>query len=187
MDFKTYQELFDLILQQNEQESPYDKPGFVGYTALNRSRMKRWLKTGELLPELVALIRNTEGEQQWILITEPWCGDAAHSVPFIARLAEVSPLITLEIQLRDSGSEIDAYLTNGSRSIPYLIIRNARGEDLATWGPRPNACQELFYSLRNAEVPSDELKIKLQDWYNADRGKSLQWELLEKLNMKNEG
>jgi hypothetical protein len=185
MDFNTYQELFDLILQQNKAESPYDKPNFIQYTELNRSRMKRWLKSGKLLPELVALIGNIQTEQHWVLITEPWCGDAAHSVPFIARLAEINPLIRLEIQLRDSGSEIDNYLTHGGRAIPYLIIRNTRGEDLATWGPRPKACQELVYSLRNAEVPSDERKIKLQNWYNADKGQSLQRELLGKLRMKN--
>ena len=178
MDFKTYLELFDAILTNNEQQSPYDNPAYITYTELNRSRMKRWLKTGELLPDLIQLIKSMQAEQRWVLITEPWCGDASHSVPFIARLAEINPLITLDIRLRDSGTEIDRYLTNGSRAIPYLIIRNLQNEDLATWGPRPKACQELFYNLRNSDLPAEERKIALQNWYNTDQGESLQQELL---------
>ncbi|MCE3295972.1 MAG: hypothetical protein K0R65_1686 [Crocinitomicaceae bacterium] len=181
MDFKTYLELFDDILNGSAQASPYDQQSYLDYTELNRSRMKRWLKNGNLLPEAIEAVQKIGVEQHWILITEPWCGDASHSVPFIVRLAEINPLITLEIQLRDSGSEIDNYLTNGGRAIPYLIIRNTHGEDLAVWGPRPKACQEFYYEMRNSDMPAGEQKIALQNWYNKDRGETIQLELIEKM------
>ena len=181
MNFEAYRELFDTILSGKEQASPYNDPAYLQYTELNRSRMNRWLKQGQLRPSLVEFLEKNDQPQQWVLITEPWCGDAAHSVPFLARLAQISPLVKLEIQLRDSGSEIDRYLTNGGRAIPYLIIRDPEGKDLATWGPRPKACQDLFHRLKTEEVASDERKIQIQNWYNEDKGQSLQRELYELL------
>lgn len=45
--------------------------------------MNRWFKTGRLLDEMVTLIRQIDQPQHWIVITEPWCGDASHSIPFL--------------------------------------------------------------------------------------------------------
>lgn len=178
MDFPSYLLLFDRILNEPEHSRPYDDPVFLNYVLLNRTRMIRWMKNGELDPDLVECIEKMSSEQHWILITEPWCGDAAHTVPFIARLAQKNTLITLEIQLRDSGSEIERYLTNGTRSIPYLVIRDEKEKDLAQWGPRPKACQELFNRLRSNGISPEERKALIQKWYNEDRGRRLQTELL---------
>jgi hypothetical protein len=113
------------------------------------------------------------------MITEPWCGDAAHSIPFLAAIAEQSPKITYEIQLRDSDPFlINNYLTHGGKSIPKLIVRDLLGTDLFTWGPRPAASQELFNLLKSNGAQYDEITVKLQAWYNADKGQSIQKELL---------
>jgi hypothetical protein len=117
------------------------------------------------------------------LITEPWCGDAAHAQAFIAKLADVNPLISLLVQNRDApASEIDNYLTNGGRSIPKLIVRDAKGNDLFTWGPRPKEAQNIHLRQMNDEnMSKEEKKIELQNWYNKDKGESTQEELLELL------
>ncbi|MCE2682781.1 MAG: thioredoxin family protein, partial [Cryomorphaceae bacterium] len=126
MTFSDYSFIFNHILTGTIQHAPYDDPHFVEYTKLNHSRMHRWEKTGKLTEECISTIQSISTPMHWILITEPWCGDAAHSVPFLAKMAEENPLIHLEIQLRDSeGSEIESYLTNGGKSIPILIVRNS--------------------------------------------------------------
>jgi hypothetical protein len=93
-------------------------------------------------------------------------------------LSEVNPLITLEIQLRDTDSEIEKYLTNGSKSVPKLIVRNDQHQDLYTWGPRPVAGQNHFMDLKAQGLPLDQQKMGLQQWYNLDKGESLQQELM---------
>jgi hypothetical protein len=183
MDFNTYSELFKEILDGSNTTAPYDDAHYVEYTKLNASRQHRWMKTGVLSQELINTIEKIKDEQHWVLITEPWCGDASHNVPFIAKMAELNPNIKLEIQLRDSeNSEIDNYLTNGGKSIPILVVRNAKNEDLFVWGPRPAACQEIFQEMKNNNLPFEEQKVILQNWYNHDKGVSIQAELNEQIS-----
>lgn len=179
MNFQEYTDYFEQILNSEKQATPYDNPLYLDYTKLNWSRMNRWFKTGTVNRELEQKIKSINESTEWVLITEPWCGDAAHSVPFIKILSDLNPAISLKIQLRDKDSEIDNYLTNGGKSIPKLIIRNKKGEDIASWGPRPEQCQLMYNQLKAENADFETIKIALQKWYNEDKGESLQNELLQ--------
>lgn len=180
MNYAHYQQLFDDILNSSNPQPPYDKESYLQYTKLNQSRMKRWDKHGELSAEVIAALQNISAPQHWIIITEPWCGDAAHCVPFLIRMTEQNPLITYELQLRDSAPFlIESYLTNGSKSIPKLIARDANGNDLFIWGPRPAGAEAVRLQLKDEDF--ETLKIGLQNWYNADKGKEICAEIEEKL------
>ena len=179
MNFLEYQKLFDAILTTDGPAKPYDKPAYINYVKLNQSRMSRWVRTMELQPDLIDALNDIEEPQHWIIITEPWCGDAAHSVPFLVAIAEKSPKVTYEIQLRDAEPFlINDYLTNGGKGIPKMVARDQHGIDLFTWGPRPNAAQDIFDKMKSEGAVYDEITLKLQAWYNADKGHSLQSELL---------
>lgn len=179
MDFIAYQQLFQDILTDTHSRFPYDDPHYLNYTRLNWSRQERWLKVGVLNEELVELITSISTKQNWTIITEPWCGDASHSLPFIQRLSALNPLIKVDYQLRDSEPFlINSYLTRGSKSIPKLIIADAENTNLAVWGPRPAGCQLLYEQLVKDHVVMEQQKIALQQWYNADKGVSLQQELV---------
>lgn len=178
MNFQSYQAEFSRILNNQTPQPPYDNAVYLDYTKLNWSRMNRWLKKGELSARFVETIKEISQSQQWIVITEPWCGDAAHSVPFMQLAAELNPLISVDYELRDAEPfRINEYLTGGSKSIPKLIIRDSHGADLATWGPRPVECQKLFDRLKAENADFEQQKIATQQWYNADKGKSMQAEL----------
>lgn len=178
MNFKEYLSYFEAILQEEVKPQPYDEPDYLDYTKLNWSRTNRWLKKGILDNSLKELIPGITEPQEWILITEPWCGDAAHSVPFIAMLAELNPLIHLSIELRDQEPfRINEYLTNGGKSIPKLIIRNQEGKDIAVWGPRPESAQEMYRQAQQDGLDFDAFKEAIQKWYNQDQGVALQKEL----------
>ena len=179
MNYQTYQELFETILSDKHPLHPYDEPAYINYTKLNQSRMKRWDKHLELNEALVEKIKSLTSKQHWIIITEPWCGDASHIIPFLMRLAEQNELITYDLQLRDSPPFlIESYLTGTSKSIPKLIVRNEKGVDVFTWGPRPKEAQALFNELKSKNVEFEASKIALQNWYNEDKGRSLCNELL---------
>ena len=133
---------------------------------MNKVRISRWNRKAKLLPKLVETISSIDDEMHWLLITEPWCGDAAHSNPFMTQLAETNPKIKLEIQNRDAlGSEIDKYLTNGTKSIPILVVRDSSGNDLFCWGPRPKLIQEIYLENRRQNIPTEETQKQLQSWY----------------------
>ena len=179
MNFDQYLAHFESILESTSPLPPYDDAQYMNFVKLNWSRMQRWLKNAEVSKEASIALNNIKGKQKWILITEPWCGDAAHSVPLIALMSQINPNITLEIQLRDTDSEIEKYLTNGGKSIPKLIIRDEQGIDQATWGPRPVACQQIYKESIDSGISHDDLILILQKWYNMDKGVSIQQEIME--------
>jgi hypothetical protein len=177
MNFKKYEGLFENILTAETPVAPYDQADYIQYVELNHKRQDRWIKKGDILPETQAIIGAISTPQKWVLITEPWCGDAAHLSPFIAKMAELNPNIELTVQLRDSDSEIDQYLTDGGKSIPKLIVRNENNEDLFVWGPRPAAAQKIHLENLTSDKTMEEKKVELQKWYNKDKGASMQAEI----------
>lgn len=180
MNYDEYKRLFDDILNHPNPGPPYNDEKYFNYTKLNRSRMNRSDKYLELNEVLVSHIKNISKPQHWIIITEPWCGDAAHIVSFLIKLTTLNDLVTYDIQLRDSEpSLIENYLTNGSKSIPKLIVRNANNPDDLVWGPRPKEAMEIAENMKSTNAPSEDIKVALQNWYNHDKGQSLYAELLD--------
>ncbi|ASS48389.1 MAG: hypothetical protein A3D31_08505 [Candidatus Fluviicola riflensis] len=178
MTFQAYLAYFEDILVQETPFYPYDNPDYLNYAKLNWSRMNRWLKHGELMPEIRQTIAGIIIPQHWLIITEPWCGDASHIVPFLQMIADLNPLITVDYELRDQEPfQINDYLTNGGKAIPKLIIRNQTGNDLATWGPRPAECQVLYRKLLDEKADLETFKVSLQKWYNDNKGKDIQEEI----------
>lgn len=188
MDFKEYLSHFSQIIEAEQPAAPYDAAHYMEYTKLNWSRMNRWLKKGELNPRAKAVVSALGEPQEWILITEPWCGDAAHSVPFIHMLAETNPRITLNVELRDQPPHrIEEYLTNGARSIPKLVVRDANQQDVLTWGPRPAELQAIHEQMKVEGKSFEDINEIVQKWYNADHGQSIQQELADLLSERRSG
>ena len=151
---------------------------------LSQSNLLRMDKAESLPlnPALTESLQNLPRRWVWLLINEGWCTDAAHHVPVIGNLAACSGHIDLRIILRSDFPEaMDAYLTNGGRSIPKLICLDADTlTELGTWGPRPAQAQELALRLKKQEHRHINEIIQLMDeWAEQDKGQSLQAELLE--------
>lgn len=182
MNYSAYTQLFREILTAQHPPAPYDNPDYFNYTKLNESRMKRWMKTMVIEEELKQLLEHLRVKQHWIIITEPWCGDASHIVPFLVRMTELSDTVTYELQLRDTEPFlINDYLTNGGKAIPKLISRDQQGNDLFVWGPRPSGAQQLMNRLKEEAADFERIKLELQNWYNNDKGNEIQSELKELL------
>lgn len=178
MTYTEYTGIFDTILGSENPAAPYNNPDYLNYTKLNESRQRRWTKRGELSEETIEAIKSIDKSQHWIIITEPWCGDASHNVPFLVKMAELNPLISYDIQLRDSEPLlINDYLTNGGKAIPKMVARDENGRDLFTWGPRPAKAQELFLELKSSNADFEQQKIALQEWYNENKGLDVQKEV----------
>lgn len=156
----------------------------VYYTKLNAQRSKRITKTAVLVPELVEKVRGLP-KQTWLLITETWCGDAANSVPLLAKLADVNANVDLRVVFRDENLDLmDQFLTKGGRSIPKLIALDEELNVLFDWGPRPREAQDLYWSWREKEdrEPYKEFQVVMQKWYNENKLQAIQQELGDSLS-----
>lgn len=181
---KDYLDTIKALLKINKTTGNNHSEDMLHYTKLNLSRMKRWMKTGKINSELEEAIKAINEPQTWVILTEAWCGDAAHSMPFIARVAELNPNITLDIKLRDENLDLmDKYLTNGGRSIPKLIAFDGSNTEIFNWGPRPEKMQDAFYEMKELNLPYAEVSESLQKMYNEDAGVAMQLELLNELKV----
>ncbi len=117
-----------------------------------------------------------------LVLAEDWCGDAANTVPVLARLAELVPGMELRILERDANPTVMAeYLTDGSRSIPIAIGLDPEFRELGHWGPRPAALQQWVLANRKM-MPSAQRYAYARKWYAKDKGETTLRELLAALS-----
>jgi hypothetical protein len=113
-----------------------------------------------------------------LVIAEDWCGDASSTIPILARFADAAPGMELRVLRRDEHPELmDRYLTNGSRSIPIVIVLDESYRELGHWGPRPAPLQAWVMANRPL-VPKAELYPRIRKWYARDRGETTLREVL---------
>lgn len=153
-------------------------PERIEATKLNAQRIKRIDKQTEISSEIKKALAAINQNWTWLILSESWCGDGAQNIPVIANIAALSENIKLKIIFRDENPEImDAFLTNGSRSIPKLICINSENQNvIGTWGPRPAKIQQMVKEYK-AQYPNnshDEFVKNLHLWYAKDKGESLQ-------------
>lgn len=181
ISYNEYFEIFRMKAESNDLSllSDFEKEN-INYIKLNFQRSNRIHKSYKVSEDLTPLIKKISVDQFWILITEEWCGDSAQTVPFIYEMTKLNPKINFKIFKRDSNLELmDLYLTNGSRSIPKLIVFDNFGNELFTWGPRPKEAQELISKLKQEGKSKDEFIEQLHLWYGRNRGKNLEKEFME--------
>lgn len=148
------------------------------YTKLNYQRSSRLDKSYIPSEDLKTALAGITGPQIWMIITESWCGDSAQIIPIIAKAASLNSRVELKIIERDANSEImDLYLTNGTRSIPLLVVYDAGGKELFRWGPRPSAAAALMLQMKTEGLGKKEKYEKLHLWYGRNRGAEIDREL----------
>lgn len=110
-------------------------------------------------------------ERKLLVLSADWCGDAANTVPIIARLAERAPSLDFRVLERDEHPELrDSHLTNGrSQSIPVVMVLDEQFRERGWWGPRPTALQEWVMTEGLALEPEERYK-RVRRWYAQDRG-----------------
>ena len=177
--YESYIKLVTDLLAEHKVTGPVQSEALTAYTKLNVHRMHRIQKTVVILPEVKAVIENISKPQTWLVLTEGWCGDAAQILPVLHALSMLNNNINLKLLLRDENlSLMDHYLTNGSKSIPKLIVVDtASGQEFFNWGPRPAELQEKFYQMKQEGMSYELIKEDVHRWYAHDRTYSTQREL----------
>ncbi|MGB1042000.1 MAG: thioredoxin family protein [Tenacibaculum sp.] len=180
VSYTEYRTLVKELLAEGKSTGENQSEALLNYSLLNDKRMKRLDKTIKISEETIAAIKDVKEPQTWLVLTEGWCGDAAQNLPVIHKIAEENPNINLKLVLRDENLELmDAFLTNGGRAIPKLIALDEHKEVINTWGPRPTVATKMVvdYKAKHGSLDAD-FKKDLQVWYNKDKGKNVQEDIL---------
>lgn len=142
-------------------------------TALWRSQYERARIPAAALERLAAL-----EPHRLLVIAEDWCGDAANTVPLLARLAAESPSLELRIVGRDDHPALmDTHLTGESRSIPVAIVLDEDFRELGWWGPRPAPLQAWVLETGRSLSKPDRYR-EVRRWHARDRGATTLAEVL---------
>lgn len=180
MSYEQYRELVANHVLNNTNSGAEVTADLAAYTALNHQRMKRLDKTMKLSTESVAFLADFKNPVYFLVITESWCGDAAQTMPMIHKIAQAAG-IDCKVVLRDENLELmDHFLTNGSRSIAKLIVVDSKKHiPIAQWGPRPTTATALVAAEKAAKgILSPAFKHELQNWYNQDKGKDTEADII---------
>jgi len=161
----------------SQQETEYKQYYELGLQRMDRT-LKKYVPDEEQLKELAS--KNFDGKI--LIISEAWCGDASATVPALVTFFKEHNEV--RIFLRDSDkSLINQYLTNGTESIPKVIILDKDFNVKNSWGPRPKYGYELLmkHKADPEAYPKDNFYNDLQLYYAKNRGKDAVQEILELL------
>jgi hypothetical protein len=179
--YEAYRTMLDSLMADGKTTGSDQSEAMIEYAKMNIVRMNRWDKTAQLSEELKNVLASAP-KQKWIVLNEGWCGDAAQNLPILHKMAEQSEQIELQIILRDENLDImDAYLTNGGRSIPKLIAIDENNEVLFTWGPRPQKMQDVVIAIKKE---GGDYANEVHKMYARDKAASLQSEFMNLLSAK---
>ena len=156
---------------------------YLQYYELGLQRMNRTLKTLKIDDELLKTLKSKNFGGKVLIITEPWCGDASATVPAVTKFFEAAGN-EVKIFLRDSDTSlIDQFLTDGTQSIPKILLLTEDFEVINSWGPRSEFGTSLLKKFKeNPETyPREDFYNDLQIYYAKNRGKDAINELLNLL------
>jgi len=181
MSYAEYRNLVTYLVETEATSGAEHTEALVNYTMLNDRRMKRWDKTIKVSEDIVEKVQALDTEVTWLVLTESWCGDAAHVMPVMNKLAGLNSKINFRVVLRDDNQDLmNEFLTNGSQSIPKLIaIDKETDAVLYTYGPRPSTATKMVEDYKKEHgVLTPKFKEDLQRWYNKDKGQTAIKDLL---------
>lgn len=185
ISYAAYHQLMaELVQHQNTAE--YSE-SLINYTRMNIIRMERLDKTTKIQPDTQGAMEKIDRRVHLLILTEPWCGDAAQIIPVFQKMVSINPNLSLSCLLRDQNLDlIDQYLTDDARSIPMTLILDptAGYQVLGHWGPRPFIAHGMMMKglAEWRTMPAGEAKdlfhrdlyTKLQKWYARDKTRSIQ-------------
>ena len=175
ISYDEYADLVNTLVQNEDTSGEVKSDSLINYTMLNQKRLKRWNKTVKVSEEVSKAVKNINKSLLVLVITESWCGDAAHVMPAVQKLIAHNSQIEMRVVFRDENPDLmDQFLTNGSRSIAkFIILAKDALEVMSTYGPRPSEATKLVNEYKEVHGQlTPEFKEDLQRWYNKDKGQT---------------
>ncbi|MDO4763225.1 MAG: thioredoxin family protein [Flavobacteriaceae bacterium] len=180
ISFEEYLQKTEDIVNKNEADLTEEEKGMLEYYKLGVQRMNRMLKVYKPDENQLKTLEEKQFKGKFLVISEGWCGDAGQTVPAVSLFFKGKNEV--RVIYRDENPElIDQFLTNGTRSIPIVVILNENDEVITHWGPRPAYGTELLkkHKANPEEYPKPQFYNDLQLYYAKNRGFDVINEILE--------
>ena len=157
---------------------------FADFLASVEKREDQWndhYQTG-LVPEALAQRARRAGSFRMLVVTEDWCGDSAHTIPYLAKLADEVEGLSMRLIDREQGKQLMRFrLTPDYRAAtPTVVMLDESGRDVGCWVERPSELQGWFQKNKT-KLDHDALHGKTYEWYEKDAGLSTLREIVELL------
>jgi hypothetical protein len=173
-----------MAFTKDEWEAGVDWPRYLAGVKEHASLWRHHFESAEVDGISRRRLNALPGPRKVLVLTEDWCGDAARSVPVIARALVGTPGVEVRfIDIAGHPELIDRHLTKGGRAIPVAIVADGEGREIGWWGPRPAPLQTLLRArILELGPPREEDRgafyAPLMAWYHRDRGRTTLSELL---------
>lgn len=178
----TFEEYIQIAKQRLETPSNQQEADYKQYYELGLQRIDRTLKKYVPDEEQLNLLNAKNFDGKILIISEAWCGDASATVPALVKSFEGRNEV--KIFLRDSDTSlINQFLTDGTQSIPKVLILDNDFNVKNSWGPRPKFGKELLMKFKAdpEAYPREQFYNDLQIYYAKNRGKDAIQEIVELL------
>ena len=192
VSYETFKESANIYLEQQLKLDTSGRDPYFNYIQQNQQRINRWDRMFVILPEVQAQLQQIQRPLRLVAIVEAWCGDVSQILPGINHLVNQSDKLSLDVVYRDENLPLmDAFLTNGGRAIPIILITDAESKEiLGSWGPRPTTPQAMMMEMKQklagqpSDYSSDLQKVTIENihaWYARDKGREVQTQFMNTL------
>src|ERR1019366_4964252 len=101
LSFDEYLALTKSIVESPPPTGTYQNEKTLRYTRSNLERMNKVLQNMVLSQKLYNLLGELKEEWIWLVLSEPWCGDASWGTPALYMISTGTDKVDFKILLRD--------------------------------------------------------------------------------------
>jgi len=137
-------------------------------------------REGTVPADVLERARAIGGTWRILAVAEDWCGDSAHTIPYIARLVEAVDGLEMRVVNSTVGRNVmEAHRTpDGRASTPTVLLLNEDFEEVGCFIERPSSLQSWFLE-NESKLEEDDLHDQKYAWYDEDRGAQTVAEVVE--------
>ena len=128
----------------------------------------------EVAPDLLDRLAAAGDGWRILAVAEDWCGDSAHTLPYVAALADAAPGVELRVVTSEEGRGIqETQRTPDGRAVtPVFQLMDAEGRDRGCLVERPPELQRWFLAAQDSAADERALYAEKYARYDADAGAS---------------
>jgi hypothetical protein len=151
----------------------------LGFISNNYNTVKSVLTNYTPSENILALTAKTIPLDIYIIM-ENWCGSSAGNVPYIVKILQSISGTNINVVARDSNEDfMNAYLTDGKKSIPIVIGFDKSGNELFRWGSATSAQNAYAKELQKQQMPFAEFIVAMRTWFLANNAHAIETDFVQ--------